>query len=159
MTTAAIRVQVLNASYEQVGTTKLTRAISMIRDGKAVVEEADPHRQLHHKSGQFAMPKIIRLLQYIKVPVKWGPKVWTKAGVLERDEFKCAYCRKKGRNIVQTVDHVLPQAQGGRDTWENTVACCSRCNGKKANRTPEQAHMTLLFEPFVPMRMYISTKK
>lgn len=48
------------------------------------------------------------------------------------------------------MDHVVPRAQGGQDTWLNTVASCSEDNHRKADRTPEQAGMPLLREPFEP---------
>jgi 5-methylcytosine-specific restriction endonuclease McrA len=138
--------------------THLSRAIALIMKGDAVVEEADPDIRLRHRTGEMPLPRVIRLLRYVKVPIKYGPKVWTKAGVLERDEWKCAYCKKRGKNIVTTVDHVLPQSRGGRDTWENTVASCTGCNFKKADRTPEEANMTLLTQPWAPMRIFISAK-
>ncbi|CAM5256744.1 hypothetical protein SFUMM280S_10215 [Streptomyces fumanus] len=37
-----------------------------------------------------------------------------------------------------------------RDTWLNTVASCAEDNHRKANRTPEQAGMPLLRQPFEP---------
>lgn len=39
---------------------------------------------------------------------------------------------------------------GGGDSWLNTVASCAEDNHRKADRTPEQAGMPLLHEPFVP---------
>jgi 5-methylcytosine-specific restriction endonuclease McrA len=48
------------------------------------------------------------------------------------------------------VDHVVPRAQGGQDTWLNTVAACAEDNHRKANRTPEEAGMALLRQPFEP---------
>lgn len=39
---------------------------------------------------------------------------------------------------------------GGQDTWLNTVASCAEDNHLKAARTPEQAGMPLLRQPFVP---------
>jgi 5-methylcytosine-specific restriction endonuclease McrA len=48
------------------------------------------------------------------------------------------------------VDHVVPRAQGGADSWLNTVASCAEDNHRKADRTPEQAGMPLLREPFEP---------
>lgn len=151
-------VAVLNQTYEPVGSTRLARAIALVMRGEAVIEESDPDRAVRALDVVYPMPLMIRLLRYVKVPVRWGPKIWTKAGVLERDEFKCCYCKKKGRNLVTTVDHVLPRAQGGRDTWMNTVACCPGCNGKKDNRTPEQAGMEMNYQPTTPMRMFISGK-
>jgi 5-methylcytosine-specific restriction endonuclease McrA len=48
------------------------------------------------------------------------------------------------------VDHVVPRSQGGQDTWLNTVASCAEDNHRKANRTPAEAGMPLLREPFEP---------
>jgi 5-methylcytosine-specific restriction endonuclease McrA len=48
------------------------------------------------------------------------------------------------------VDHVVPRSRGGSDSWLNTVASCAEDNHRKANRTPEQAEMPLLREPFAP---------
>ena len=53
----------------------------------------------------------------------------------------------------------MPQSRGGRDTWENTVACCTKCNGKKGSRLPEEAGMVLRFQPTVPMRIFLTGGK
>lgn len=68
------------------------------------------------------------------------------AGVLARDQFRCAYCARRGT----TVDHLAPRSRGGADSWMNTVAACAECNQRKADRTPEQAGMRLLRRPFEP---------
>jgi 5-methylcytosine-specific restriction endonuclease McrA len=49
-----------------------------------------------------------------------------------------------------TYDHVVPRAQGGTTCWENIVTACTRCNARKANRTPEQAGMRLRRHPIRP---------
>jgi 5-methylcytosine-specific restriction endonuclease McrA len=41
-------------------------------------------------------------------------------------------------------------AQKGRDHWMNVVTACKSCNHRKGNRTPEQAHMPLMYAPYVP---------
>jgi 5-methylcytosine-specific restriction endonuclease McrA len=66
--------------------------------------------------------------------------------VLSRDGHTCAYC--VGR--ADTVDHLLPRSRGGGDTWFNLVAACQFCNGLKGNRTPQEARMALVREPFEP---------
>jgi 5-methylcytosine-specific restriction endonuclease McrA len=48
------------------------------------------------------------------------------------------------------VDHLLPRSRGGGDTWLNTVAACAEDNHRKADRTPAQAGMRLLAQPFEP---------
>lgn len=36
-----------------------------------------------------------------------------------------------------TIDHIIPLCGGGPDTFENTVAACSACNGAKGSLPPE----------------------
>ena len=66
--------------------------------------------------------------------------------MLRRDEHRCAYC---GRSAA-TIDHVLPRSRGGRDTWENLVACCLRCNNTKGDHTPAEMGWELRFTPGMP---------
>lgn len=63
------------------------------------------------------------------------------AHIYERDGRACRYC---GAKEDLEIDHVIPRAQGGRDTEDNLVVACAACNGRKGNRTPEQAGMALL---------------
>jgi 5-methylcytosine-specific restriction endonuclease McrA len=49
-------------------------------------------------------------------------------------------------------EHIVPQSRGGRWTWMNLVTACAACNGRKANRTPEEAGMPLVYLPYVPSR-------
>jgi len=100
----------------------------------------------------FFLPKVIRLLTIIKTFRKSKTKVpWTKRGVALRDDHTCQYCGKsdlQGQDV--TVDHIIPRAQGGKSTWENTVLACFSCNNKKDNRTPTQAKMKLRTTPKMP---------
>ena len=137
-------VVVLNASYEPHQVVDLKHAIRMLCRQVAVVEETEEGRNV----GPFPFPKVIRLLKYVYMkfnPHRGTPR-YSRLGVLRRDAHKCAYCGKRG----DTIDHVLPRSQGGLSTWMNSVAACRKCNERKANRTPAQAGMKLLFEPFVP---------
>ena len=34
----------------------------------------------------------------------------------------------------------------------NVISCCSKCNQKKDDNTPEQANMMLLFTPYIPSK-------
>lgn len=49
-----------------------------------------------------------------------------------------------------TLDHIVPKARGGSDSWENLVCACTSCNNKKGDRTPAEAGMPLLKSPFKP---------
>ena len=67
-----------------------------------------------------------------------------------RDRNVCAYCGGHFHEDELTREHILPLAQKGRDHWMNVVTACRSCNHRKGNRTPEQAHMPLLYAPYVP---------
>lgn len=137
-------VVVLNASYEPHQVVSLQHAIRMLVREVAVVEEQEEGLTM----GPFPVPKVVRLVRYVylKLKRKNGVPRYSRNGVLRRDNHKCAYCGKLGT----TIDHVLPRSKGGQSSWLNSVAACRKCNEKKANRTPEQARMKLLFKPFEP---------
>ena len=44
----------------------------------------------------------------------------------------------------------MPRSRGGPTSWENVVACCKSCNAKKRDRTPDEARMHLLRQPYAP---------
>lgn len=65
-----------------------------------------------------------------------------------RDMHMCAYCGNVYKDYQLTIDHVMPRSRGGKNTWVNTVTACKPCNLRKADRTPEEAHMPLLYVPY-----------
>jgi hypothetical protein len=142
-------VLVLNASYEPVSKTRLSRAMVLVQRGIAVIEEAVPNRFIRSSLGVLPVPRVLRLLRYVKVTALYGPAPWTRRGVLVRDDRTCAYC---GTGPARTVDHVLPVSRGGTSSWGNTVAACGRCNGRKADRTPAEAGLRLRVTPYTPTR-------
>ncbi len=91
-------------------------------------------------------PSIIRLKTYIHV--SRNSINLTRKNVLRRDNHKCAYCGRG--DLPFTVDHILPKARGGKETWENLVAACIVCNNKKGDKTPEEANMSLRIKPHKP---------
>ncbi len=74
----------------------------------------------------------------------------TNSKLFARDRNICAYCGSHFHEDVLTREHIVPMAQKGRDHWMNVVTACKACNHRKGNRTPEQAHMPLLYAPYVP---------
>lgn len=77
---------------------------------------------------------------------------FSKAKLFRRDRLTCAYCGQRFRERELSCDHIVPQSRGGRWTWMNLVTACSACNGRKADRTPEEAGMRLMYLPYVPSR-------
>lgn len=83
--------------------------------------------------------------------LKLSPTLSNKT-LFERDLDLCAYCGGKYRKSLLTRDHVHPTSKGGQDIWMNCVTACRTCNQWKADRTPEEAEMPLLYTPYVPSR-------
>ena len=67
-----------------------------------------------------------------------------RARLLEADNRHCAYCHTTEANTGQpmTIDHILPQAQGGETTFENLCFACRRCNEFKGSVTSAQDPLT-----------------
>lgn len=60
------RALVLNASYEPLGAASARRALILVLNHRAtVVEESDT--KLHHQSGSFVLPSVIRLHRFVNV--------------------------------------------------------------------------------------------
>jgi 5-methylcytosine-specific restriction endonuclease McrA len=80
--------------------------------------------------------------------VPYKKVVLTRKNILRRDAYRCGYC---GRGDLRlTIDHIIPKARGGTDSWDNLISACTICNNKKSDRTPEEANMSLLSKPFKP---------
>jgi 5-methylcytosine-specific restriction endonuclease McrA len=112
--------------------------------------EPDGYDWIHTVRFEIAVPRIIRLLAYDKLPrqdVKFN-----RRNIYARDSSRCQYCGKKMPTTELSLDHVTPRSQGGKSTWENIVCCCVKCNVKKGGRTPEQASMHLISKPHKPKR-------
>jgi 5-methylcytosine-specific restriction endonuclease McrA len=136
-------VLVVNADLGPMHRVSIKHAIRMLLRQVAEIHEAEPDRLI----GVFPMPKVVRLVRYVVTRWRYtaGP-AWSRSGVLNRDSHRCGYCP----GPATTVDHILPRARGGKNTWKNTVAACDSCNQRKANRTPAEAGMVLRFEATVP---------
>jgi hypothetical protein len=76
----------------------------------------------------------------------------TNAALFARDRHVCAYCGDQFRDRELSRDHVVPVYRGGKNRWMNVVTACRGCNIRKGGRTPESAHMPLLYAPYVPNR-------
>ena len=50
--------------------------------------------------------------------------------IKESWNHKCAYCDSED-NL--TIDHIVPQCNGGLDIKTNVIACCHSCNQSKGH--------------------------
>ena len=139
------RVLVLNQDFSPLMVCSVERAFILVYLNKSeLVKPANGHK-LHTVTASFPMPSVIRLNRYVNAPYK-GVNL-TRQNIFKRDNFECQYCGTK-RDL--TIDHVVPRAKGGADTWTNLVTACKKCNAKKGNHTLEGSNMSLRRRPFKP---------
>jgi 5-methylcytosine-specific restriction endonuclease McrA len=140
------RVLLLNSTYEPLTALPMRRAIVMVICGKAdVVHHDRPARRVDDRSGGIVVPSVIQLRTYVRVPYRARVPM-TRAALMHRDRFCCAYCGAK----ADTVDHVMPRSRGGDHSWENCVACCSTCNHRKGDKLLAELGWALRRAPVPP---------
>lgn len=135
-------VLVLNSSYEPLHFTNWKRAIVLLFKEKAKV----------------ISKRVIRLVNYVKISFqKTRIENPSRAMIYKRDDHQCQYC---GTFKNLTIDHIIPRSKGGKDTWENLVACCSSCNTKKGDKYLHETNMKLRKKPLAPMsKVILDVKK
>ena len=77
---------------------------------------------------------------------------FSKGKLFRRDRMTCAYCAQCFKEHDLQCEHIVPESRGGRWAWMNLVTACGVCNGRKADRTPEEARMPLVYLSYVPSR-------
>lgn len=157
----ARNVLLLNASWQPMRAITIRKAVDLlIKDTAEGVEGVAAC--LRTPSTVFVVPSVIRLKMYRKVPQRKA--VWTKRNVLRRDRYTCVYCgltignERNGEALVYedfTLEHIIPQSLGGKNTWSNTACACFKCNLRKGDRTHHEAGMPLLWEPKRPRVNYL----
>jgi len=140
-------VLVLNSSLQPLSVIPERRLIVLLSKHKVtfvdenvrdLIEESIRVRRL-----ELERPVIVQLLANIRVPrVALQP---TRSNILLRDEDTCQYCGKRSRDL--TLDHIIPRSRGGQSTWENLVASCKACNGRKGSHLLKEVNMHLLRTP------------
>lgn len=161
-------VLLLNADHTPIKVIPWERAIYLVLDRKANIVADYAGRVIRSANLEIAWPAVVALTKYVHTRNKVR---FCRANLFARDSYQCQYCgirprtgKKTPKLEELTIDHVVPRAQsrGGKvtlpwnrqqvsvTTWENVVAACYRCNSHKANRTPEQAGLTLLAIPKKP---------
>ncbi len=127
------------------------RAIGLILAGKAdLVETGDG--ELRSATTVFPVPLVIRLRYFVKLPFASKAPL-NKHTLTSRDNGECqvAGCHARGT----TVDHVVPQARGGKREWENLVLMCPAHNQAKADKTLQELRWRLKKTPKTPKSTYL----
>ncbi len=153
-------VLLLNSNYEPLNVCTMRRAMSLVLLGKAeVVQQAE--QAIRTGGGNLDAPSVLKMRYPVRRPM---PQLrLSRHSILARDNYTCQYCGTRGRDL--TIDHVIPKWVGGPQAWDNLVACCRKCNLKKGDKTPQQAHMKLArrprrphFVPYLSLPVYLKAK-
>lgn len=151
------RVLLLNQSFEVLGTIGVARAVRMTlrEDNPVMIHETVPERFLTSGNGtKFPIPSVISLKHYVKVPESRRDTSNKREKIYLRDNYTCQYCsvqlgkKHPATGLIMkksdlTLDHIKPKSKGGSSHPTNLVTACKPCNQRKADRTPDQAHMPL----------------
>ena len=170
-------VLVLNSAYMPVYVTSVMKAVSLLFREKAEVievenkdwnsynlkswEEMSYYKSELEKDFKYlrasddyilGVPKVIRLVKYSKQLTKIK---LTRKNIFLRDNNICQYCEKQKKIQDLSIDHVIPRASGGRNSWDNLVCSCIDCNTKKGSKTLKESGFTLLKKPSKPSQYII----
>ena len=144
------QVLLLNTNDEVLGTMPRHQAMRKLMRNDSVLNVVEwGEGVMTTFSGDYPVPSVVRLSYYLSINWKRilrkrkDGKV-SRIAIFRRDEFQCQYCSKKGTAKDLTLDHIMPKSKGGSQSAQNLVTACIKCNGRKANRTPEQARMPLI---------------
>lgn len=157
----------MNRSFHAVHIADWRKAVSMVYQGHAEVVDEDlasydfstwaelsalmeesPAGFVHSSSLRFAIPEIIRLTRYDRLPRR--DVAFTRHNIYEHYRYRCCYCGGRFTSAELNLDHVVPRSRGGTANWENIVTACIPCNTRKANCLPQEAGMRLLVRPAKP---------
>lgn len=112
--------------------------------------EPELHDWLHTVKLSIAVPRIVRLLFYDRLPRR--QVTLNRRNLFARDHNRCQYCGKRFPTSELSIDHIIPRRMNGPTTWENLVCACLQCNVKKGGRLPRAAGMRLRCTPVKPKR-------
>lgn len=140
----------LNSTYECMDFISDRKVYKHLANDKVDILEYWEGHQFHFGVGNvIEYPAVMRLRHH----VRWIPRKvrFNRTGVFRRDQYVCQYCAKALTPAKLTMDHIFPKARGGENSWRNCVTACFVCNNKKGNRTPDEAGMKLIRNPFTPV--------
>jgi len=144
-----MQVIVLNADYQFLNFCNWKRALALVNSGKAEIVKAS-EKIIKNFTGTFTftIPYVIKLVKLIRLIYKRRVP-WSKKNIFIRDNNTCQYCGKENLKHPE-LEHVVPKSKGGKNSFENCVTACKKCNRIKGDRTPAEAKMYLKKQPKIP---------
>jgi 5-methylcytosine-specific restriction endonuclease McrA len=151
-----IKTLKLDSSFRPVEIINSVEALVMCILGKARAIESHT-KKIRTITDSFLLPSVIVLNRYIKF--RFSYVACNRTNLFFRDQSECQYCGKEQDGKLMTIDHILPKSRGGKNTWENLVVACKKCNQRKGNKTPLEAGMKLRRIPKRPKNTLMQRTK
>ncbi len=132
-------VLVLDNTWQPNRVVSIERAVLLLLAGKATPVTDAIVSVMHSPSTVVHVPAVIVVASALRRNGAHIPPC-TRPGIFARDGRVCQFVigDRPCTSPADSVDHLLPQSRGGRDTWENLVAACRRHNGLKADHTLDE---------------------
>lgn len=130
---------VVDSSYMPRQVIDSLRAYVIFGKGNAeIIANHDETFGLVNKELTIYRPSVIRVPKFINLDITRVP--YSRESVFKRDNYTCVYCEddySQDKRML-SIDHVLPQSKGGKDSFENCVTACKQCNWEKRDLTIEE---------------------
>jgi 5-methylcytosine-specific restriction endonuclease McrA len=153
---------VLNCDYTPLCTVSWQKAIVLwyrntngYKNNIEVVSYYDSDN-IQSVSESLSVPSVIRLTRYYNF---FNKNIkFCRKNLFIRDDYTCQYCGCKKDIRQLTYDHIIPKSKWPANSkrkptgWLNITTACVACNLKKGDKTPLQAKMPLLKEPYAPSK-------
>jgi len=144
----------LDSAYRPIEIIDAIEALVMCIIGKAIPVETY-EKKINSPTKAFDLPAVIVLKSVVKF--RFTTVACNRQNIVWRDNNQCQYCANYFPLDKLTMDHVIPKSRGGKNTWENLVAACKKCNQKKGSRTPKESGMIPLKKPIRPKANILRT--
>ena len=95
-------------------------------------------------------PTVLIAKNFAKMPKKTFRGKPSKQAIWIRDNGIDQYTGKKLKREDATIDHIVPQSRGGRDTWENLVTTHKKINSSKGNKFNHEVGLHPIKPPVAP---------
>ncbi len=116
-------------------------ALRLIERSKAghVVEVRLPEEIRGVRANAIRARKAARLSGTVGIEdVDFLKKLELRRAIHARERGKCFYCLRQIPARLACIDHVVPRARVGCNSYRNLVSCCMECNSEKGERSAEE---------------------
>lgn len=148
-------VLLLNSDYNPISILPLSviswqHAVKLHFLGRVSILEEYEDWIIHSEKFEMKVPSVCVTKDYFSF--KKSAK-FSRSNMYLRDMYQCQYCLEVFEHKELTLDHVIPRAEGGKTTWENSVTACKSCNHRKGTKLWNPARA-----PFKPDHFHLINK-